>query len=97
MTHQVAVLHAVNVRTYDRKVLDGLRRGRVRDVHHHPEVVPDVPDLALERARERRLRKLELELVRVLATWQDGDSCAVLVLVWNTKLRLKLHKSVFPI
>lgn len=79
--HQVLLVHAVDVRPYYGEVLHPLRRGRVRDVDGHLDVVPDVARLALEGTRQLTFRQLELE--RKLMQTSREDRNVAFYLVWK--------------
>ncbi len=68
------------MRPDDGEVLDALGRGGVRNVDDDAQIVANRPDATLERARQRALRKLELERELVVAAGHDGYG-ALLVFV----------------
>ena len=72
-TYQIRLVHAVEVWSNDAEVLDALRRRGVRYVDGHFDVVANRAEFALERARQRALGQLELELVALLAARHDPD------------------------
>ncbi len=72
-THQISLIHAVDVWPDHCEVLEPLRRGGIRNVYNHSQVVTYRANLAFKGTWQGALRELELKAELVVPAWHYGN------------------------